>query len=432
MTRTLPRGTSTRSTARALGAILGWLSIVVLSLAPAHAGEIVQYFPAAPPGVTPPPPETGWRIRYEILQPLTHGYGGAAVWEIQSVEFMRGYTPAGEPDWIKILSNLALAEMYVPYYDGFEIWDIAGFSGIAQASADYVPGAGVISGSVQPDGAVIAEVADDHVRWMSVTERVRRGQVLDLWAVLSAVNYRYIIRYSFHDDGTIKARVGGTAQNLRSAPVGDAVGIHVHMGAWRMEFDLGAPAANEVHVVERIADPESARARLDHRSFNNGTEGGEVWNPERFTTLMVMSTLVDNRHTPPHKIGYKLIPVRAGSTRTFRRYTHFDFWATLLTGKTGSRDRLRFIDVPAYAQDARPLAGQPVAIWTTAAIQHVPRTEDFGPVGYYPSQGLAITMWAGFDLMPHNLWDRTPLLPPDFGSAPGPPPVPDPPFRPRR
>lgn len=147
---------------------------------------------------------------------------------------------------------------------------------------------------------------------------------------------------------------------------------------------------------------------------------------------MVMSTLFDNRHTPPHKIGYKMVPVRAGSIRTFRRYTHYDFWATLLTGPTGSRDRLRFVDVPTYAEHARPFEGQPVAIWTTAAIQHVPRTEDFGPVGYDASQGLAITMWAGFDLMPHNLWDRTPLTPPEFASPPALPPYQSAPFRPRR
>lgn len=67
-----------RSAARALGAILGWFSVVVLSPAlgpsdPAHAVEIVQYFPVAPPGGPTPTPETGWRIRYEILRPLTHG-----------------------------------------------------------------------------------------------------------------------------------------------------------------------------------------------------------------------------------------------------------------------------------------------------------------------------------------------------------------------
>ena len=60
---------------------------------------------------------------------------------------------------------------------------------------------------------------------------------------------------------------------------------------------------------------------------------------------------------------------------------------------------------------ARPLAGQPLALWVSAALHHVPRTEDFGADGYAASQGVALAMWTGFDLMPHNLWDKTPLFP---------------------
>jgi hypothetical protein len=403
-----------RPSARSVATIAGVLLALVLSapLTPsgtAHGLEIVQYFPAAPPGLAAPPPESGWRIRYEILAPGTHGYGGSSAWEIQSVDFMRGYTETGEPDWIRILNNLTFVEMYVPYYDGLEILDMAGFASFVPAAADFVPAAGVIGGGIQPDGSVIAEVVDDSVRFMSMSNQVRRGQRLDVWATLNAANYRYVIRYSFLDDGSIRVRAGGTAQNLRSLPVGAEPGVHVHMAAWRMEFDLGAPEANQVHVVERIADPASAAARLDHRPFNGGVEGGETWNPERLTTLMVENARTENRHVPPHKIGYKLLPSRAGSLRTHRKYTQYDVWATLLTEPSGSTDRLKFIDVPTYAERARPLDGQPLAIWTTAALHHVPRTEDFGPIGYEASQGVALTMWAGFDLMPHNLWDRTPL-----------------------
>jgi hypothetical protein len=365
----------------------------------------------------PVPPETGWRIRYEILPPGTHGYGGAAVWEIGSVEFMRGYTATGEPDWIKVLASLAMVEMYVAYYDGYEVWDVAGLSTFVAASADALPRAGVIGSTLPADGVVVAEVVDDHARWMSVDNRVRRGEALELWATLAAANYRYLMRYSFHDDGTIRVRVGATGQNLHSVPVGDDAGVHVHLAAWRMEFDLGGAGTTAVHVVERIADPASAGARLDHRPFNKGLEGGETWNPERFTTLMVESTLVDDRHVPAHRIGYKMVHPRTGSARTHRPYTQRDVWATLVTGPEGSPDRLRFIDLPSYVDDPRPLDGQPVAIWTTSAMHHVPRTEDFGPVGYDTYGGLALTMWAGFDLMPHNLWDKTPLYRSGFESS---------------
>ena len=87
-------------------------------------------------------------------------------------------------------------------------------------------------------------------------------------------------------------------------------------------------------------------------------------------------------------------------------------WAARLTGPNGTTDRLRFIDVPTYVELGRVLDGEPLAIWATAAVQHIPRTEDFGPIDYDAFQGLALAMWTGFDLMPHNLWDRTPLYVP--------------------
>ena len=103
-----------RSSTRSVAAIAVWLTMLVavsslVPPGPAQAVELVQYFPATPPGAPPAPPETGWRIRYQILPQLSHGYGGAAVWELQSVEFMRGYNEFGQPDWVKVLNNLALA-----------------------------------------------------------------------------------------------------------------------------------------------------------------------------------------------------------------------------------------------------------------------------------------------------------------------------------
>ena len=57
---------------------------------PAAAVELIQYFPAVPAGQTAPPAESGWKISWEVLEAGTHAYGGSAVWEIQSVEFMKG------------------------------------------------------------------------------------------------------------------------------------------------------------------------------------------------------------------------------------------------------------------------------------------------------------------------------------------------------
>jgi len=371
------------------------------------ATEVTQFFPAVAPGQTPPQPESGWRIKYEILPAGSHTYGSSAVWELQSVEFMRGYK-SGQPDWIRILDNLVLAEMYVPYYDGTEIFDIGGsyFFNFVNANSSYIPSRGVISGEVLSDGIVAAEVADDHLRWMDTSNQVRRGQVLELWATLDAANYRYIIKYEFSDDGTIRARAGGTAQNLRSVPVGNHEGMHLHSPAWRLEFNLGAPASNKLEVVERQPDPSSAAAHLVHRPFANGFEGGEIWNAEKFTSLMVTNAQTMNGHEPPHPVSYKLVSLRSGSLRTFREHTRYDFWVA--RANRGGLER-RFVEIADYVRNREPLDGYPVVLWHSTALHHVPRTEDFGAKGYNTWDGLAITMWTGFDLMPHNLWGQTPL-----------------------
>jgi hypothetical protein len=386
----------------------------------ALAGEIVQYFPAVPSGQTPPRAESGWRIKYEILPaPVAcvdnqNAYGCSDVLEIQGVEFMRGYTESGDQNWIRILNKIALAEMFVVYNNGINpVFDIYGNkSELAKNITPTDVGAvGVITQEIR-DNRVVVEVADDHARWAkNQSGQIRRGQVLDLWATLFAGDYDYILRYSFLDDGTIRVRVGASGRNQSNGIDDNAV--HVHMPVWRFEFDLGAAAANSVEIMERQPDPNRYKAQMVHRPFNRGLEGGEVWNPERFTTLMVTNHQLRNRHDPAHDVAYKLISHRFGSVRTPEPHTLMDFWVTRLRPRSSvpaSGSRLRFIDLPYYfSNPPARIDGEPVAIWHSVPFLHVPRSEDFGARGYTAADGLTLTMWSGFDLMPHNLWDKTPF-----------------------
>lgn len=173
-------------------------------------------------------------------------------------------------------------------------------------------------------------------------------------------------------------------------------------------LNLGDPRANEIEIVEREHDPNSAAADLIHRRFANGAEGGELWDAERFTSLMVTSPAM-NRHEPASRISYKLVSMRSGSTRTFRPHTQYDFWVSRIPPEHADRE-LRFREVNEYVRNPEPLEGHPLALWTATALHHIPRTEDFGAAGFNASEGVAIMMWTGFDLMPHNLWDKTPLF----------------------
>src|SRR5205807_9884686 len=92
------------------------------------------------------------------------------------------------------------------------------------------------------------EVHDDGIRWMSaetggrneIGDRARRGEKMILWATYYGANYRYLMEYTFGDDGMLTCRLGPTGRNIfnRQDDQGDT---HLHIGCWRFEPDLGDP-----------------------------------------------------------------------------------------------------------------------------------------------------------------------------------------------
>jgi Cu2+-containing amine oxidase len=315
--------------------------------------------------------------------------------------------------------------MYVPYNNGQYVLDINGLTrwrvrigyDFVKARKEFLPAAAGAAAAIQSDGYVIAELVDEGVRFMDnrKNDSIRRGQVLWLWGTLAAANYRYVVKYGFADDGTIYVRVGGTAENLMDDQHHHASDpMHVHMGAWRMEFDLGDRAANVIQIAERKANEQDSGAAAVHRPFNGNREGGEKWGPEMFTTLKIVNKKSMNRHDPPRNIGYKLVPARAGTLRTVHPYTHFDFWVTRAEpddpGRVARAPELMFIDVPSNIRVPEPIADKPVVVWYTSGVYHMPRTEDFGAKGFRTRDGVALIMWTGFDLMPIDFWHKTPFL----------------------
>jgi Cu2+-containing amine oxidase len=285
-------------------------------------------------------------------------------------------------------------------------------------------------------------VHDDGVRWMSaetsgrnqISDRVRRGEKLLLWATYYGANYRYMIEYGFTDDGMITCRIGPTGRNIFGRQK-DQSDTHLHIGCWRMEMDLGdpvkktgGPKANEVLLARRVFDEEHEKFAQVARPFNkNGLgqacEGSARWVPEEFTTLRVQSTVRKNSHG--RAVSYDLISQRLGSVRQLQNegwdsettnmdFINHDFWVTRT--ESGNTD---YIDVPRYAKDKRTLSGQPTTIWLCTPAIHVARSEDFGQdTGTNNYLGVAITTWAGFMLKPRDLFDGTPLYTPPARRSP--------------
>jgi hypothetical protein len=394
--------------------------MMILSVHASAARELETYFPAVASGGVPAQPQSGWRISYDLRRAPNQttcvdnaeDYGCSDVFEIRSASFMRR-DASGSMEWTKVINRLALSEILVVYNDGNSFFDIIGNKSelVAMTEAD-VAGPGAITREVH-DNRVVAEVTDDHVRWaQAASSGVRRGQTFDLWCTLRAGGYRYVLRYQFADDGTIRVRAGATGHNQHKPDVTEDVSVHVHMPIWRVEFDLGGADATAVHVMERVPDATRVKARTVDRPFNGGREGGERWLPEAFTSVMVVNHQTLNRRRLP--LSYKFVPVKGGNLRTQFEQTRNDFWVTRVTPDDPIRaagPELRYWDIHNYTAAPETLQDRAVAIWYSAPFQHVPRSEDFIANDANPLEGLTLTMWSGFDLVPHNLWDQTPFLP---------------------
>lgn len=387
--------------------------------------------------------ETAWEIEWELTHPENKPfYPPGSVLRIKSAKFM-WKDRYGRPQWVVVARMLELAEIYVPYDNGWtaflDIHDMPFY--ITPARKEFLgpncvaPGEILKSSNPAWTERVHKEIHDDGIRWMSaetssrnqIADRARRGEKMILWSTYYGANYRYLIEFSFTDDGMIMCRIGPTGRNIFNRQE-DQRDTHLHVGCWRMEFDLsdpvtgsGGPKDNEVLHVRRVFDDATERFGQVAKPFaKNGLgqacEGNARWNAEEFTALRVQSKVRKNAHGRP--IAFDLITHRLGALRQLQPeggtyasnmdFINHDFWVTRTeSGFTN------YVDVPRYASQRRPLAGHPTTIWHCTPTLHFPRGEDFGSEdGKNSYAGLAITFWNGFYIKPRDLFDSTPLYQP--------------------
>jgi hypothetical protein len=368
-----------------------------------RAHEIVQHFPANKPAKEM---QTSWRVVWDV----TRHAGGSEILYVKEAYFKRGPQEAE----IKILGDCRLSDTFVPYNNGTRIYDVSNYQFTLEDVETKELGPACITtprifdrqGKEAPKGVAALEVHDNHLRWKNSSGQSRRGQEMQLWSVLDAANYRYIIQYAFRDDGQVSFRLGATAHNLFSE--GTDATTHCHSGCWRINVELGNADQTEVLVLRNVSKPGS-QPKLLVEPFNGGNEGGLKWNPSEFTRLVIQSKVHSNGHQPPKKIAYELLSVRHGNLRLYgegEEFTKYDFWVTRANLK---KAELRYRDVPSYV-NGETLAGA-VVLWHQTPLLHTPRDEDFGADGYDANKGVALTSWTGFDLRPRNFFARTPLYP---------------------
>lgn len=349
---------------------------------PNNPNEIIQEFP------TNDIAKTAWKIRWST----TRGPGLT----IQDAWFRRA---PNEP-FFQVLGDVRLAEMFVPYHSGSpRFWDIAYNFSLIPVGRDEAGPFGKVLGN-PPN--VVAELRDRGVMFMDIPRGTRRGQVLVLWGIIDAANYRYIVEYGFQDDGVVTCRVGSTGRNYSSREFQG----HMHLGLWRVDVNLEGPESNSVYLMEHIEpDPEHPeRARTETRPFNGGREGYEDWKANNFTMLSIISHKSKNVRGKPY--SYDVMVPRMGIARHHgaddEQCTHHDYWVTKNRPK-----EMDYRKVNHYVRKDESIMESDVVLWLSTACHHEPRSED-GEFQGKSFRGATLVAWSGFELRPRNVFDRTP------------------------
>jgi Cu2+-containing amine oxidase len=372
------------------------------SLLDPPAQEVTAEFLLSESGGLEPRKGTAWKVH--VARGLHKGLYITGAW------FKRDLNE----DWIKILNDARVAELFVPYHQASMIrfYDLTGFSfPLAQVREEDAGPFGSLMPAFRGDPypTVVKEVRDRGVAWKDFAHGVRRGRELVLWAGLEAGNYMYLMSYSFHDDGTIAFRLGATGQNLP----GHRFEAHTHSAYWRIDIDLFGGSKNSAMLMRHIEDPESLSAEDIKEPFNGGMEGGVDWDPKAFTMIRVDC---DKKNARNETIGYDLMPLRSGTNRHIEEFTRHDLWVS-----RSHPDRpMEFLaaNLPNIVRDEELVEETDIVLWYSSASHHEPRNEDGKPDSaprLWPFddawEGSAIVMWTGFDLRPRNLFDRTPFYP---------------------
>jgi Cu2+-containing amine oxidase len=348
--------------------------------------EIVQEFPVAGPM------QTAWKIHYVANNPGP-GLMIAGAW----------FKTTPQDEWLKVIGNIRLSEIFVPYNNGTRIFDIGAqgnYSLLQHTAADTG-----VNGKLLNGGLVVQELRDTGIMW-KYYKQVRRGQELVLWSTLGASNYNYIMEYGFRGDGTVTCRLGSTGRNFGNH---ETIG-HMHHGCWRIDVDVDDPNHNSVYVVKRVETKGVKGARDVIEPFNNGVEGGVAWNAHEFTRIRVQSTKKNPQGKP---MSYELIPHRHGTQRHMApgdEFTHFDFWVTPYQWS-----EQYYLNLPRWVAQKRKITDTNVVLWYLSPAYHLPRDEDgvfINPqTGRAQVRGVAMTTWCGFELRPRNVFEKSPLYP---------------------
>lgn len=323
------------------------------------------------------------------------------------------FTPDGGEPW-PVLASASLAQLHVAYddsdvtYNDVTQYGLGGSYLIELDEADC-PYGKLLDINTLPAICRWTRTGGDGYRSASLAVET---DSLNLFSVSQVGAYAYIQSWTFHDDGAIEPGVGATGALQRvnddiSLPFGRVLDgdpdnlwlSHTHNYHWRLDFDVGAFASDDVVTESRYPVGADGRRVAEHERLD--VESARRIDPALLQAWHILASSEANAR------GYRIEPERHG--HRFERtevepHTGFDIFVT----KT--RDCERFAsqnarfnpdclnDVLQYAND-EPLIDEDLVFWHRVGFHHVPRNED---------QRHMHAHWDGFVIEPVGVNERTP------------------------
>ncbi len=332
----------------------------------------------------------GCSAEYQIVQTFANSAKWEMCWEPRAGYGYRItqviYTP---PHGIrrKVLGSTHLAQLFVPYDEnGARYRDISFGKNLEVLVADECPKGKLLTNSTlclvrRPTGYFYKNVA------MGMSDQ---GDSFAIYGYIAFSSYKYVLQYTFYDDGSIEPSVGATGSLARFAgttktgwPVGDQISVsHNHLLIWRMDFDLDGNANN---TVERVGFTNTGGDGRKMVTTPLTVETKEVNGIENSAFWRVINTAQKN--ADGRSISYEIEPSVTDLLRAPEDFTQNDFYLTQFKTDEELVDKglVRYVNGEVITD--------PV-LWYGVNFHHTPRAEDDIKMPVH---------WQGFRIRPRDV-----------------------------
>lgn len=323
------------------------------------------------------------------------------------------YTPK---DGIRqmVLVDAAISQIHVPYDDnGARYHDVSDYG----LGGRYIPG---MSNAECPDGklhrydnknAVCSQLTKQNNAYRFGSTAASQ-ETLKVFSISSVGAYTYMPQWVFYDDGQIEPSMIATG-SLQRQTTRDSYGwlldegkiglSHIHNYFWRLDFDLGGTANDD--IVQEINYNVSSGKR--QRSLTPLTsEAARSVSPTQQRSWMISDQTLKNSKN--HAMGYELNLSAAGHREigpSYEPFTSNDFYVTKAKSCeqiASHNKRINSCTADSLDQFANgeSLSDQDLVVWVGLSFYHMPRAEDHPKMDVHSNQ---------FKIIPRDWHAKNPL-----------------------